>query len=308
MRQLITEHIIKDSDTLQHIARMYYGDSNLWKQLVVFNNLDFPYITSDQTFNKEIPASGNITFYLESTKISDITISENTVVYSNDTPNKKYKTIESKTLMAGNLSVECSVECLFTGLWGNIHAESIDSIVSSPDVDLLVKNLESFTNGFIFNVKKTGETIQIPSIDALKLGYVVPGDSDYLEIIGGKDLMLYDRDFLADQYGDLTSVQGIQSIMYSIKHRLETEKGELVTHPDYGSNLENIIGIQGSAVNKQKLIELEIKETVFQDNRIEDLEFNEIQVLGDKVTVDCSVTVIGKEEAMNLIFDIYYGG
>jgi len=287
---------IKDSDTIQHIANNLYKDASLWKLIASYNNLDFPYITSKQDFIKEVKSSGKVRLYVKEPLQSSVIINKGTILYCDENPDKKYLTLSEFIFEQGSLNLDIDVECVFPGLWGNVRAGAINMIDNQDLVSLNMKvyNALAFVNGYIYNVKKTGEILLIPDIDGLSTQNYFVGQ-DNIDIIGGEDLFLDNGDLNTNMYGDLSSSVGSENIANSLKHRLETEKGELIYHPEYGCNLSNVIGITDTNVNKKEMVILEIKETLFQDDRINKVDISEVVILQDKIFVECNIQLITGE-------------
>lgn len=345
---MIKEYTIKDLDTVQLIAYLFYGDASEWPKIVRFNNLDYPYITNDQNFKTKIKASGMVTFYRVDNPIityqtyndedlvddtrelddsytiddaeefskffmgylfglndypayDEITIPQGTLVNVSGT-GKQYKTVTEAKILSGSDSVDVLVECVFPGMWGNVGAGAINEIdPSTPVTNVKVTNATAFTNGAIYNVKKTGEKILIP-VDIEDTRAVTR--ENYLDILGGEDLMLFDTgDLDGDVYGDLASVSGIMNIAYRIKHRLETERGELVYHPEYGSNLAKLIARNEPFIDK--MIQLEIMETIMQDFAVEKVEILKMVKSSDKLYVKCNIQLVNQEIAQTIGFNLF---
>jgi len=287
---MVKTYTIRDNDTIQGIAVKFFNDPTKWKDIVTFNNLDYPFITSDQNFVKETKASGIVRFYVKNTLLYDVVIPKNTIVAVNNTE-KRYVTKRTVILTAGSFQIEVEAECEFFGYWGNVGQKFIDTIVSDIDENLLVTNDENFTNGSIINVKKTGETILVPitSESVSMINY----DYDLLGILGKEDLLLVNRDIIEDKYGDIASVKGIGAILQRLKHRLETEKGDLPLHRDFGSNFFNLISRNEPFV--EGLIKIEVEDCAMRDPAVEKIEITELKREDDVVNVIGYLKLTGQE-------------
>lgn len=56
-------YIVKSGDSPTRIALVSYGDASRWKEIVLYNNLEYPYIVDDIDFEKEVIATGTVRFY-----------------------------------------------------------------------------------------------------------------------------------------------------------------------------------------------------------------------------------------------------
>ena len=296
---MIEEYVIKDNDTVQSISKLFYNDASQWRNIVFFNNLDYPFITNNQNFIKEVFASGTVTFSIKSLAIGDIIIPKDTRVGVSGT-DKYYRTQSTKIILVGSTFVSTNAVCEFAGYWGNTSANSID-FIDLNILNILVTNENSFVNGARFNVKKTGEILLIP-INENEIVYLIA--DNYLETLGKEDLF-FDRDFDIDNYGDLSSLIGLQNIAQRISHRLEIEKGELVYHPDYGTNLYQILGRKEPFIKKRT--EIEIKDTILQDEAVSDAIIKNIYKERDKIIIECSLKLINQDRLESFRFSIEGG-
>jgi phage baseplate assembly protein W len=292
---MIRQYQIKDYDTMQTIARSVYGDPARWTEIVAYNQLDYPFITADQAFEREIKASGLATFSVSSPAGSAINIPAGTTVSAKGS-DRKYQVVFGGAINAGALSVDLRVDCIFAGGWGNAGAETIDTM-DTVISGVSVINVEAFTNGRIINVKKTGEYLLIPIDETTQATYL---DADsFIKDIGGEDIAMDDRDdFMVDAQGDTASYAGLANIKQSLTDRWLTDKGDLPYHPEYGSNLSRLIGRVEPFIDK--MIALELETTALQDPRIESLTVLGFTKSSGALQVEVDVQIIGQEKAQRL--------
>lgn len=138
-------------------------------------------------------------------------------------------------------------------------------------------------------VRTIGDTILIPLDPDVEQRPVV---DNWIDEFCGEDFALH-NDFGNDIYGDLATVVGLENLALALTHRFETERGELIYHPEYGSNLHMFVGRTEPFINK--MIELEILETAYQDPRVEHIEVRFLERSGRKLMVECLITVVGQE-------------
>lgn len=170
-------------------------------------------------------------------------------------------------------------------------------------VTLTTNNETAFTNGIELNVKKTGDTILIPLTEELSRELAE-------ELVGrfstiSEDLLLMDGDLVEDPHGDTASVRGVNNIALSLKLRLETERGELTHHPNYGSNLHTLVGKTEPFI--RKLIEIDVIDTILQDHNLKEVEITELSVQGDTVNIVCSVTLTDGTRANSVVINPVIG-
>lgn len=152
------------------------------------------------------------------------------------------------------------------------------------------------------NVRTIGETLLIPLDADVEQGI---STESWLDDFIGEDLELK-QDFRSDIYGDLATVTGLQNLAQALDHRFMTERGELLYHPEYGSNLHQLVGRREPFI--LEMIELEIIETAYQDPRVDHIEIRTIEREGRKVFVECLITIVGQEAPHLVPFNLTVGG
>ena len=148
--------------------------------------------------------------------------------------------------------------------------------------------------GDIANWVKIGEFNKLPTPDLIGTVFVyIPDFDDAGNVVVSAETVNFDTDlYLADDYavnvgGDLGIVTGMDALVQDLQRRLNTRKGELLLHPEYGSKLETLIAIYG--YDNLKRIELEILETVYQDDRVQEAKVLSISKQGKTLQIRCKI-------------------
>lgn len=130
-----------------------------------------------------------------------------------------------------------------------------DKIIIPIEVDLLDTNVESLGN-------RDRELIL-----SLALGrdLSMTANEDYFKSRGSHDEIF---SLSATNKGDVKTVSGVDNLKQALLARLLTPKGSLLLHPNYGSNIHNLIGKRGTADNLA-ILEDEIVATLKKDGRVE---------------------------------------
>jgi phage baseplate assembly protein W len=283
------------------VAQAIYRDASLWRQIVDYNQLEAPYFLSDTSnFNREVTASGLVTFTRKAGVSGAYTIPAGSAVYTaldSFGIQRTYLTQTAVTLASSAASVDASVVCTFAGEFGNIGAGLITGFDAGLSAFIgSVTNADDFTNGRIWALKLVGETIVVP--DTNSPAPPLSMENDYLTQLGKKDLMLQDDGELAPDNlvsSDIASCEGLANIAQALQHRLMTTKGELPLHPDYGTNLQAYVG--ANLPFTTKLIELEVMNTLQADPRVASAQVTRLQRSGKVTSVEALVTLVGRSEA-----------
>lgn len=301
------EHTLTDADTIQGLAAKY---GITWAKIADYNGLEFPYtLTSDQAI-ETLYASGylKVTRGLFSSAL--IVLKNSTFTTEVDAQGivKTYGVVEDTVIPAGAAVGYLYVRCINYGTFGNAIASAI-VVAGKVNTNLGVyggfteiRNEFPIDNGTDAKVLVTGQTIYIPAETALGASEanMSIGTSDVLIAIGGEDISLSaDGDMEDDGYGDIGTKVGVDNIAQSVNHRLMTRRGSLPKHTSYGSNLHTLIG-KAYLPYINKLVELDIVDTLNYDDRLGDITLNDISVTGTSVYVDLTVTVVGTSTTINV--------
>lgn len=302
----VVEHVLSDADTLPHLAWLYLKDESRWREIVDYNGLDYPYITSDNDFQKSTRASGYITLTRAQTT-SSLLIKKGTKfgmgTFENPERFKVYETTEDVTINSGIATFNLYIYCTNGGTYGNTMTGSINLSLSPEYTGYFTKitNNEPFTNGKKLNVKLTGESILIPTELSSEGTSSFKTADEYLNKLGGEDLNL-DRfgELNFDNYGDVESVHGLNNIINSVNHRIVTSQGELSRHIEYGTLLSELIGKPFPYI--PKLMELYIKEAFLQEERVDSVNVVSLEQQGTSLLVQLEITLLNgsRTETVNV--------
>ena len=91
----------------------------------------------------------------------------------------------------------------------------------------------------------------------------ITSDEKYFNEHGTSDNILA---FSTNGNGDLDTVKGIDNMKQQLQARLLTPRGSLMLHPNYGSDLHNLFGL--NIPEQATLIEMEVLRTLTSDNRV----------------------------------------
>ena len=84
--------------------------------------------------------------------------------------------------------------------------------------------------------------------------------------------------------GDFGPIEGLQNLKQAIRHRVATDRGELIMHPEYGSKLRLLIGTGNNAIAGQLAAEY-ARAAVSADPRVSSVRSPVAVVSGDSITV-----------------------
>ena len=104
------------------------------------------------------------------------------------------------------------------------------------------------------------------------------------------DALIFERDIRLDggevaiSDGDFAGVEGLGNLRQAIRHRVVTDRGELIMHPEYGSKLRLLIGAGNNAIAGQLAAEY-ARAAVASDPRVQSVRSSSATVSGDSIAV-----------------------
>ena len=101
--------------------------------------------------------------------------------------------------------------------------------------------------------------------------------------------------------GDLAMVTGRDNMMQAIDIKLNTERGELTAHPEFG--IVPVVGHKGTN-NLTFNLYLSLNDTMLSDGRIKELTDTSVSVSGGTATVKTKVNVVGRLPFIPLSFSM----
>lgn len=200
-----------------------------------------------------------------------------------------------------------TLHSISTSFVGTVELTNTIAIVNDLDYPFIDTSL-----GTVYppdtKVARLGDTILIPlEIEGSDvIDNISENDSygiDLLLTTNKTDLSMIQIGEFKENQGDLKTTQGRDTLIQDLTHRLMTEKGSLLLHPDYGSDLLKIIGEKTYIGWEQKVI-IEIMKTMMSDPRVENVQDVTFEKFDTGIHVKCIlITPLGLVD-----FSEYVGG
>ena len=124
----------------------------------------------------------------------------------------------------------------------------------------------------------------------------ITADEKYFNEHGTSDNILA---FSTNGNGDLDTVKGIDNMKQQLQARLLTPRGSLMLHPNYGSDLHNLFGL--NIPEQATLIEMEVLRTLTSDNRVKSANLIDWKIQGNVYSGQFSVEIKSVEESINFV-------
>lgn len=311
----IVQYRVRQGDSLEKLALRFMGDAESWLQVALLNALDYPYITDDSDFVRNVRATGIVVFTRVDGSTGDVPIPSGYVVTAPATPTseaKDYRTTGSSAIFDGQATTEVEVEAVDPGEFGNTASLTITEL-SDPITDLDgVSNPEAVVGGENLNVKIPGDTLLVysnqdglagtSSLDTLKLS-----EADFFASLLGVDIALgNDGDLQADSRGSYATSRGIDNFRAALLRRFGTPLAYYVFNPGYGTDVEKSIGQRGDSFWLQRT-RVSAERTVRSDPRTQDVQNVQVSFERGALTISLDILAIGERDPRNLVVTFQVG-
>lgn len=279
---------IKDNETLEYIAYREMGDSLLWVNIAILNELEYPYIVPPNSKEAYSPPLAEDLAYLPIPEETRIIYADNITVQVGEAV-----VIEENGIIEGGV-----VEEIQQGVNGQ------EIVVESP-----LKN--SFSIGAYITSHETKLKVLI-SGDEIK----VPGEFEGIPVYTTEDEGFEAFLFGIDEYltkegmqkvsttGAVERIVGLSNLEMQLSHRLSTARGALahLGHPQYGSSIPSLIGKAGTDVWLER-IRIEAKLSVLEDPRIVKVNSLTVEIQGSAAVVEAFVLPVDQStyQKLNLV-------
>lgn len=278
-------HQLKDSDTVEHLANEYLGDAERWREIVDYNNLIYPYLSSNPEDKYRVYADGFVRV-TRTAKTQPLTIQKYWTLKTRKnimgSTIKTYYVVNSVTMAAGEGEAIVYVRSTVPGIQGNAPIGMLtelgdDFIRNSVVVDVYNDNpISGGSEGF---VKVTGEYVFIPSEDDSLIleTYGTTFSYDRIRYFYGDDLKVELDDLVIGSSEDLSTVSFVENVKQAINIRFTTEAGDMLSDFSFGNRLSEIIGDNNLPFEaKTRLARIEIMECLLEEDRIDEPEITNL--------------------------------
>jgi len=295
-------YVVTVNDTLIRIALQFYNDASRWKDIALFNNLEYPYIMENLDFEKEIYATGTVRFYRTLGSSAEVIIPAGFSVYVPEHDGNLQIDFQVATTTALPLMVayvDVPVEAVLAGAIGNVAPKVITGFNILTGITK-VENISPTLGGKIWKIALPGDIIFIPQTERESFSTVVaPTVTDYDQLFG-VDIgltLLGEFDSGTGISKDLSMVNGVRNLVQALRSRMSTSKAYYPYSPNYGSNIPLYVGKRG-LYNWYDRIKVEASSNILDDTRIRNIKNLTLSVTGDAVSVDFDAETIAEQSSL----------
>src|SRR5581483_5622658 len=207
--------------SIEGIALRYLGDAQRWLEIATLNNLRDPYIDED----------GFQLTLLSNASGRQITISDITNLY-----------IGQRVLLESSTQVPSARVIL--GIDRLSDTSFLITLDGAPNLDNFVTADGAYLQAYLPGTVNSQQKIFIPSDQAVPNdpNIVVPSSTsnDPLTGLSKVDWLLTDSgDLAVNSFGDFRYSSGITNIIQALKLKVGTQKGTILTHPEFGLGIRS---------------------------------------------------------------------
>lgn len=283
---------VPDQTSIQTLAQIFLGDMSRWRDLVTYNNLRAPYISSDP-LDQLGDRQGSVTVSVDA-GIGDtvITVEDVSQLYLDqrlyfDTGTSTFL----RTIVAINKTLhQVTLDTAFTEM---VPYTSLVWIYP-PSYDVIGRVLEP------------GGRIMIPvaqlvggrSARAPEMAEVLDVDRVY-----GIDVAISVTGGLSATEGDLTRAIGIPNVLQALRNRLQVPRGSVAHHPQYGCGLHDFLGRLSTAY-AGFFATVESRQTLLRDPRISMIKDLTVTQDRDRLLIEFSGVTKNEEQFPAIIIPV----
>lgn len=141
-----------------------------------------------------------------------------------------------------------------------------------------------------------GDMLMVPAAKSM-----VTVESDPDAVFGG-DILLNRGELLVEN-GDIKTVSGVKNYVQAIRHRVETDTGELLFHRDYGCRVRSVIGLN-NAYSAGMIAGSYIKAAIKSDVRTKNVPSCRVGIAGDVISIDVDAVPVSGRPVQSIAWEL----
>lgn len=141
-----------------------------------------------------------------------------------------------------------------------------------------------------------GDMLMVPSAKSMA---TVESDPD---AVFGVDILLNSGELLVEN-GDIKTVSGVKNYVQAIRHRVETNTGELLFHKEYGCRVRSVIGLN-NAYSAGMIAGSYVKAAIKSDVRTKNVPSCRVGIAGDVISIDVDAVPVSGRPVQSIAWEL----
>lgn len=268
--------------TIEEIALRYLGNPDRWLEIATLNNLSAPYI--DETgFQLPLLSNGSGRQFTVNDSGLKLWIGQTVYLRSNTKPTFTRKITAIDGVEASNRLI------------------TVDGLA---DLDSLKTVDNAYLQGYRSGTFNSQNLIWIPTDTEAtpdKRSNLIPFlPKDDLNVISNVDFLLTeDGDLAISSSGEFRLANGMTNLIQAIRLKINTERGRLFRHQDYG--LGDLTGTSNADLDVQEVYKM-INSTISTDPRFAGIKDLVVELVGPTLNISMEVQIINSEMIVPVSF------
>lgn len=268
---------------VEQIALRYLGDAQKWLEIVTLNNLRDPYI--DENGFKRMLLSNATGRQITVDSIENLYIGQRVLIGSTTQVQSARRILGIDRLSDVSFLITLDGEA-------NLDPYTIADLAY----------MQAYLPGTVNSQQKIfiPSTLGVPQSDNI----VIPASVQGVDLVGLSKvdwLLTESGDLATNNYGDFRYAAGITNLIQAIRIKLSTQKGRMMTHPEFGLGVKP--GVMTSEVDVQDIFN-SINKMIEDDPRFQGLDNLQIAINGPTLSINMGVMIAGQQGVFPLSFQM----
>lgn len=271
--------------SIEEIAARYMGDPDKWIEIATINELRSPYI-DEEGFTLSLLTNASGRRFNVSTSANNLFVGQKITLQSNTVPVFIRKIIDIEEISETNILITVD------GL------DNLDSLTTTDNA-----RIQGYLPGTVNSQNQIYIPVSLPSDPDDRVFEIARLDSPNLTKLSKVDFLLTEgNDIAINSVGDFRLANGITNLVQALKLKIQTQKGTLLRHLDYGIGLAH--GISVADVESGAIL-ISLNKMIENDPRFQEIRKVSIRLSGSTLGIDMDVSITNSTGVVPVSFNMH---